>query len=390
MKNFVSLFTIFLFISITSLYSDKTPERNIKFLNSPEGVESEEITGYNGTSNPNALKYFNSALDAFRANKPEEAIELYHKAISVDPKFVEAYDNLGRVFRGQNMPDSAIYYYDKSLELFPKGVFANQNKAIVYFYNEQYDKAIEMYKHMIDILPESPEGHYGLAQVYLQTLELKTAIEEINKAIELYKEEASPLLSDGYITKALIYARMEDLPKVKENLILAKENGAKLNENMEKLISSDQNSNENEDNETQKVLNAINWILDNPMSEETNEKREEVLDALLIWTFKTDKVSIYITPELTPVENCKICLQIFSIAWSKYVLENGDKEDLIGAAVYAVRTLNNYYSTNRDYIDRNDLIEELIELELEGNLKEKVTEVIDAIDKDNTTTIKVD
>jgi len=52
--------------------------------------------------------------------------------------------------------------------------------------------------------------------------------------------------------------------------------------------------------------------------------------------------------------------------------------------------LNNYYSTNRDYIDRNDLIEELIELELEGNLKKKVTEVIEAIDKENTTTIKVD
>ncbi|PKL78818.1 MAG: hypothetical protein CVV25_10370 [Ignavibacteriae bacterium HGW-Ignavibacteriae-4] len=388
MKNFISLSALILFLSITSLYSDKTPDRNIKFLTSPDGVESEEITSYNGTKNPEALKYYNLALESFMSDKPDEAIEFYKKAIEEDPRFVEAYDNLGRVFRGKNMPDSAIYYYDKSLKLYPKGVFANQNKAIVYFYNDEYDKSIEMYKHMINIIPESPEGYYGIAQVYLQTLNFEEAITSVDKAIELYKEANSPLIGDGYITKALIYARMEDISNVKKNLLLAKENGAVLNEKMEKLISSNQENNEN--NETEKVLNAINWILDNPMTEETKEKREEVLNALMIWTLKTDKVTIYLTPELTPVEDCKICLQIFSIAWSKYVLENGDKEDIIGAALYAIRTLNNYYITNRDFVEENEQIEEFIELELEGKLKDKVTEVIESMDKEDTTKVIVD
>lgn len=388
MKNFISLSALILFLSITSLYSDKTPDRNIKFLTSPDGVESEEITSYNGTKNPEALKYYNLALTSFMSDKPDEAIEFYKKAIEEDPRFVEAYDNLGRVFRGKNMPDSAIYYYDKSLKLFPKGVFANQNKAIVYLYNEEYDKAIEVYKHMINIIPESPEGYYGLAQVYLQTLDFEEAITSVDKAIELYKEANSPLIGDGYVTKALIYARMEDISNVKKNLILAKENGAVLNEKMEKLISSNQENNEN--NETEKVLDIINWVLDNPMTEETNEKREEVLSALLIWTFKTDKVSIYITSDLTPADDCKVCLQIFSIGWSKYVLENGDKDDLVGAALYAVRTLNNYYITNREYMDEIELLEEFIELELEGKLKDRVTEVIESIDKENTQKVIVD
>ncbi|MFA7327846.1 MAG: tetratricopeptide repeat protein [Candidatus Kapaibacterium sp.] len=388
MKNFISLSLLILFLSITSLYSDKAPDRKPKFLSSPDGVDSEEITSYNGTKNPEAQKYYNSAVDAFRASKPDEAIELYEKAITEDPRFVEAYDNLGRVFRSKNMSDSAIYYYDKSLELFPKGVFANQNKAIVYFYNEDYDKAIDMYKHMIDIIPESPEGYYGLAQVYLQTLDLDEAIESVDKAIELYIENDSPLLGEGYVTKALIYARMEDMPNVKKNLILAKESGVELNEKMERLITT-----ETEDakvDETKKVLDIINWVLDNPMTEETNEKREEVLGALLIWTFKTDKVSIYITSDLTPADDCKVCLQIFSIGWSKYVLENGDKDDLVGAALYAVRTLNNYYITNREYMDEIELLEEFIELELEGKLKDRVTEVIESIDKENTQKVIVD
>jgi len=389
MKKVILTILLIICFSVTSLYSDKTPERNLKFMSTPDGA-NDEITGYNGTENPEALRHYNSALDAFRANKPEEAVSFYKMAIQEDPRFVEAYDNLGRVYRGMNMPDSAIYYYDKSLELFPKGEFANQNKAIVYFYEEDYDKAIEQYEHMIDILPESPEGYYGLAQVYLQTLDLEDAITSIDKAIELYIKKESPILSDGYVTKALIYARMEDIQNVKKNLILAKENGAVLNENMLSLIESEDEEEVSEEDETEKVLNAINWILDNPMSEETNEKREEVLSALIMWTFKTDKVTIYLTPELTPVEDCKYCLQIFSIGWSKYVLENGDKEDLIGAALFAIRTLNNYYSKNRDFLEKNERLEEFIELELEGGLQEKVREVIEAIDEENTSKVIVD
>ena len=388
MKKLASFIVVILYFSSISLYSDKAPERNIKFMTAPNGVVSEEITSYNGTKNVEALKLYNSALDAFRSNQLDEAIELYKQAIEEDPRFVEAYDNLGRVFRSKNMSDSAIYYYNKSIELFPKGVFANQNKAIVYFYDEKYDEALEIYNHMTQILPDSPEGYYGIAQVSMLTARLKEAIVAIDKAIELYIKNDSPLLSDGYITKALIYAKMEDMPNTKKNLLLAKENGAELNDNMEQLIASkEQNS---ESNETANVLSAINWVLDNPMDEQSNKKREEVLGSLLMWTFKTDKVTIYISDELTPIDSCKICLQIFSIGWAKYVLENGDKEDLIGAATYAIRTLNNYYITNREYFEKNEMLEKFIELELEGKLKGRVTEVIEAIDKKKTQKIIVD
>lgn len=365
MKKLASLALVILYLSSASLYSDKAPERNIKLMTAPNGVAAEEITSYNGTKNVEALKLYNSALDAFRSNQLDEAIENYEKAIAEDPKFVEAYDNLGRVFRSKNMSDSAIYYYNKSLELFPKGVFANQNKAIVYFYDEKYDEALEIYNHMTQILPDSPEGYYGIAQVSMLTAQLKDALVAIDKAIELYIKNDSPLLPDGYITKALIYAKMEDMPNTKKNLVLAKENGAELNENMERLISS--KTQNTESNETENVLKAINWVLDNPMTDETNEKRENLLGSLIMWTFKTDKVTIYISDELTPIENCKICLQIFSIGWSKYVLENGDKQDLVGAAIYAVRTLNNYYITNRNYFEK------MISLKISSNWNWKVS-----------------
>lgn len=388
MKKTTLLICIIAFIATTSLYSDKAPERNIKFMTSPDGLANEEVTSYNWSKNENALKFYNSALDAFKLNQLDEAIENYEKAIAEDPRFVEAYDNLGRVFRQKGMSDSAIYYYNKSLEIFPKGVFANQNKAVVYFYDENYDMALKSYKHLTEVLPESPEGYYGLAQVYLQISEYDKGLTAIDSAIELYKGLASPLLADAYLTKALIYSAMKDGENLKKYLVLAKDNGANLSPEMKQIIATMDRSTEG--NETEKVLNAINWILDNPMTEETNEKREDVLGALLMWTFKTDKVTIYISDELTPVEDCKICLQIFSIGWSKYVLVNGDKEDIIGAAVYAIRTLNNYYSANRDFMDKNEQLEKFIELELEGKLKERVTKVIESIDKENTSKVIVD
>ncbi len=379
MKNFISLSMLILLLSITSLYSDKAPDRKPKFLSSPDGVDSEEITGYNGTNNPEAQKYYNSAVDAFRRNKPEEAIDFYKKAIEEDPRFVEAYDNLGRVYRGMNMPDSAIYYYDKSLKLYPKGVFANQNKAIVYFYNEDYDKAIELYKHMIDIIPESPEGYYGLAQVYLETLELDDALEEIDKAIERYQDEDSPLLGDGYITKALIYAKMEDIQNVKKNLILAKESGAVLNENMERLISSDENK-KPELSEKETVIKAINWYLETPPNESNKEKIKEVGAYALKWIIDSPDVTVLVDTRFVP-EGCGECLLAFMFAWTKYSLENNAKDKPEDACYAAVKATTGYYLKNKDLLGENQKYEDLIELEMEGKLRETISSILSEIDK---------
>ena len=54
-------------------------------------------------------------------NKQYDSARIYyHKAISIDPKFTDAYNNLGLLFESQNQSDSAKYYYYKAISIEPK------------------------------------------------------------------------------------------------------------------------------------------------------------------------------------------------------------------------------------------------------------------------------
>lgn len=372
-----SILIIGIILFSQNLFAGNTPNRD-RMIKSPLNQEK-KITGYNSTDSEIALNYYNKAYDYSKNGDFNKVIENYKLAIAEDSLFIEAYDNIGLAFRQMNELDSAVYYYKLSLSLYPEGVFANQNLGVAYMAMEDYDNALLTYQNMTKIIPDSPEGYYGIAQVKATTFDYEEALEAIDIAIEKYEEQSSSLLSDGYLLKAYIFSDMKDKPNMKKNLILAKENGANLSKDLEKLISSD--SEEEKVSEEVQVIKAINWYLETPLKEENKDKIKKIGSSILTWIIKTPKVSVMVDSRYCPTTEGGECLLAFMFAWTKYTLENDALDKPEDACYNAIRITNGYYLKNKDFIGNYEEYNKLIELEMEGKLKERVKEIFEDINK---------
>lgn len=183
---------------------------------------------YAPTSIEEARANYNQGVHSFQNNDFENAIKFYEKAISIDPNYVDAYDNLGLVYRHQGNLGKSEYYYKKSIEIYPNGFVAHQNLAIVYGIKKVYDKMANEYEIMKKIDPNDPEGYYGIARLYLELGYYDLALENAQKALELYEEVNHPYIKDGQFLLGLLYYNWNDKKNAEIFFKKAKENGADI------------------------------------------------------------------------------------------------------------------------------------------------------------------
>lgn len=373
---------MFILVLVFSSYSLTANFGPVKVPIPQENIKSAKRTGYNGSASEKATEFYNIATQSALQGNMNYAIQSYKSAIAEDSLFVEAYDNLGRAFRLNNQIDSAIHYYKKSLQIYPEGSIANQNIGVAYMKMEDYDGAIESYKRIIELYPDSAEGYYGLAQVYIVTFKHKDALTCIDKAIEIYAKNESDVISDGYLMKALIYSGLEDKVNTKKYLILAKEHGAMLDTQMESLINTelDEVLTDDEMTEEEKMMTGINWYLRAPVEKDNEEKRKAVAQILMQWIIESPDVQVMIDTQYIPA-GCGECLLVFTFAWAKYTMENDAKDDALSACYFAVTTTTGFYLNNKEALGNNQELDSLIELEVEGKLKEKLKEIFSKNEK---------
>ena len=83
------------------------------------------------------LKSYNQAIDSFK------------KALKLNPKFSEAYNNLANAYKLTNQIDNAIINYNKSIEKNKKNLTAYFNLAVLYKENKKYEESKEIYKKIL-------------------------------------------------------------------------------------------------------------------------------------------------------------------------------------------------------------------------------------------------
>jgi tetratricopeptide (TPR) repeat protein len=155
-------------------------------------------TGYKKThSREAALMFQGGSIELFKKQRPNEAIKYYRKALEIDPRYVEALDNIAVCYRKIGDYSNAEAYYKKSIEIYPKGEMAHLNLAIVYQALGKLDEAICEYKYVKEINPNNPESYYGLAVIYLKTGNLNDADDNAKLARELYKRNSDPNVVDA-------------------------------------------------------------------------------------------------------------------------------------------------------------------------------------------------
>lgn len=157
--------------------------------------DQEKLNSYSG--NDKAMAHYDKGQEYYLKNDFKKAIKHYQKATQEDPKFVFAWDNLGRSYRETNQLDKAINAYQKSIAIDSLNRTALMNIAVAYNYKKEFNHSEYWYKKLIEVNNQDPEGHYGIALSYLYQNQLEQSLNSIIKAHQLYAKIGSPYVADA-------------------------------------------------------------------------------------------------------------------------------------------------------------------------------------------------
>lgn len=162
------------------------------------------------TDNPEALRLNNQAVALILHRQLDQAAAQLEKAIAYDPRYADAYNNLGQLYRQRGDLRRAIEQYELATELLPCIALYHYNLGFAYEEDQQYDNAIAAYKAAITRNPAYGKAFNNLGFVYLQTGRLAEAEQYLQQGIAidpsaayLYKNLGRVYLAQGRPTEAI-------------------------------------------------------------------------------------------------------------------------------------------------------------------------------------------
>jgi tetratricopeptide (TPR) repeat protein len=146
----------------------------------------------------------NKGIAANVKGQYDRAITYFNKAIEIDPKFAEAYNNRGKSFYYKEHYDQTISDCNKALELNPGLAEAYSSRGYAYMRKEKYDHAIADFSRSIKINPWEAKAYYNRGWAYYKKSQYEKAIADFSRSIELNPSDA-----DAYYQRGYAYMRKE-------------------------------------------------------------------------------------------------------------------------------------------------------------------------------------
>ena len=152
----------------------------------------------------------------------EGAIKMFRIAVSLEPKYAEAYFNLASVLNSLNQKDEAEENYKIAIKISPKYFEAHNNLGNLYIEIGQLDSAIESLEWAIAYKHDFAEAYNNLGNAYYDHGKVDKAVENYQKAIKF-----NPNYAKACLNLALVFKDLGD----KENFIEYIEKALSLNPN---------------------------------------------------------------------------------------------------------------------------------------------------------------
>jgi adenylate cyclase len=174
------------------------------------------------TANAEAFDYNLRARNFLYRNTKNSfnlAIQLFTKAIELDPRYADAYAGLAEAHalhyasfeRNESRLEKAIEYSLKALMYDSNLSEAYAALGLAYFYQEKYDEALTAINKAIENDPNNFFGYWILGRLYFTTDREREAIEPLEKVIEL-----NPNFYTAYGDLRISYERIGNTEKTEE------------------------------------------------------------------------------------------------------------------------------------------------------------------------------
>jgi len=166
-----------------------------------------------GTSRNHALMLFHAGVDSIDADSNRDALELFTRALELDPTLIDALLYRGFFRHGIGETEQALSDFDMALELDPANAGSYQMMGVVLSDAEYYQKALKAFNRVIELDPDYPGIYYhrGFAQLFLWNFD--EAISDFSRAIEYNPGSPSPYFARGtaYYLNEQNYKALEDM-----------------------------------------------------------------------------------------------------------------------------------------------------------------------------------
>jgi tetratricopeptide (TPR) repeat protein len=168
------------------LFEEKKYEEAIKSYKKAIELDSKSPDAYN-----------NWAYTLNVLGKTDSAIDLYKKSIGINPNYYYTYHYWGLALADQEKYDEAFQMFDKSIKLNPEYSDVYIDYGSTLFKLQKYDEAIDKFKTAIELDPKFSETYYLLGKVYLEQKKYNTAIDMFEKATKLNSKYVNAYIELG-------------------------------------------------------------------------------------------------------------------------------------------------------------------------------------------------
>jgi Tfp pilus assembly protein PilF len=136
-------------------------------------------------SQQDAQDHFLLATTYKSLGKTESAIQEYRTALKFDPRFADAYNNLGIIYGQLGKPTLALEQFQKAIFSQPDFAKALFNLGLVYQQIDSLDQAEVNYLKALQIDPQYETAHLNLGKVYYRKGMKEKAREEWGRVLEI-------------------------------------------------------------------------------------------------------------------------------------------------------------------------------------------------------------
>ena len=147
----------------------------------------------------------------------KEAIELFEKALEIDPYIISSLRSLSMVYRYKKDFSKSRFYIEKSLEIYPQNILSLIQMSAIYRDSKQFHKSLEYSLKALKMDSFSIKTHINMGHHFNQINEYQEALKHFEKALSLQPKNLSALNA----TAACYYTsrRFEEAIKIFQNLI---------------------------------------------------------------------------------------------------------------------------------------------------------------------------
>ena len=151
----------------------------------------------------NAQYRFDRARALKAQNRLEAALLAYDKAVALDPAYADAWSGRGHVLRELGRTEEALASFDRAVQIQPQAAEAWSNRGAVLRDLERYADALASYERALALRPEAPEGLYNRAIALLDLNRAAEALADCDTALRLRPDWAEAWSNRGNALRRL-------------------------------------------------------------------------------------------------------------------------------------------------------------------------------------------